>query len=95
MKVNTHNQYFNNSWEYLFKYHDPDIGQEPHWAAFPNTSTLDMGIKPKISHIEWPQYVNAITNVLTIGRRNNLLKIQVDGKGFQVFWTIDKKYITE
>jgi len=89
--MKTYNEYFNESWEYLDKYHNPSLGKHRvKWNGFAYKYTLDMSIKPNINKTEWATYINAVTNVLNIGRRENFLIIHVDGQGRQVFWTVDK-----
>ena len=89
--MKTYNQYFNESWEYLEQYHKPTTNKAGRkWEGFAYKYTLDMSIKPKIDKAEWAAYINNLTTVLTIGRREGFLSIQVDGQGRQVFWTVDK-----
>jgi len=88
--MNTYNQYFNTSWEYLEQYHKPTSNKAGRkWDGFAYKFTLDMTIKPSIAKSEYPTYINHIVNVLVVGRRENLLAIHVDGACRQVYWTVD------
>ncbi len=89
--MKTYNQHFNDAWEYLEQYNTPALNKSGlKWDGFPCKYTLDMSNKPKITVKDWKYYIDAVTTILTIGRRENFLTIHVDGQGSQVFWTVDK-----
>ena len=89
--MDTHNRYFNDSWEYLEQYHKPTVNRAGRkWEGFACKHTLDLSIKPKVNKAEWATYINNIFTVLTVGRRENFLNIHVDSQGRPVFWTVDK-----
>lgn len=96
--MNTYNKHFNDAWEYLEKYHDPKLaptyGKAKYGKAifegFPNMHTLDMSFKPRIEKQDWTYYIDAITTVVLVGQRENFLHLHVNGKGQNVYWTVDK-----
>ncbi len=89
--MNTYNQYFNDSWEYLEGYHNPTLAcRRVKFEGFPGKHTLDMSIKPRINKAGWPNYIHAVWNVLTIGNREHFLDIHTDGRGRQIISTAGK-----
>ena len=81
--VNTSNPSFNDSWQLLTQYHKEVDSFSPAHA-------LDLSHTPKFkSDREWQFYLQALTEFLTIGKRNNWVKTHVNGGGFPVFFLID------
>ena len=89
--MRTYNRHFNEAWEYLEQYHKPTTNRMGRkWEGFALSYTLDFTVKPNVPKAEWATYIDRITTVLTIGRRENFLNIHVDGLGRQIYWTVDK-----
>ena len=78
----TVNPSFNRAIEHLLEFHPVFNLGGP---------ALDMGIRPKgiRSDRDWAYYLDAVTTVMTIGRRNKWLRIHVNRQGRATYWLLD------
>lgn len=81
--MKTYNDSFNRAWEYLSKFHP---------APFSRTlgESLDLSIKPEVDKTEWGTYMDALINVLIIGRRERFFSVQADGRGYMAYLLVSE-----
>lgn len=84
--MNKPNQYFNIAWEKLKRYH-PNGKHD----CLPNGGTVDLSSPPKVDKKEWARYLEALFDIVIIGKRERWLQMHQDKNGFPVYLYVPHK----